>query len=160
MTAWIQGSLLFGLVKFFVCYLGLLYRLDNFLNTFCRQAFQTFNVRSFDYLSEALLILFAILIIFLIWFLFLYSRSSWRTSIFCLLTGTFILGLLFSNFSANPVMRSILNIELLSRFFYVILSRGFESMSLQAGAFLFALGLISLIRGIRAENSHDRGTNI
>jgi len=129
--------------------LGLLYWLDHFQNTFRRQAFQSFNVRSFVYLSEALLILFAILIIFLTWFLFVYSRSSWLTSIFCLLTGTFILGLLFSNFSANPVLRSILDFDPLARFLYVILNRGFESMTLQASAFVLVIGLIGLARRIR-----------
>jgi hypothetical protein len=138
--------------------LGLLYRLDNFLNTFRRQAFQSFNVRSFVYLSEALLIFFAILIIFLIWFLFVYSRQTWFTSFFCLLTGTFILGLLFSNFSANPVLRSILNLDLLERFFYVILNRGFESMTLQAGAFVLVIGLVGLACKIRETTSHDNGT--
>jgi hypothetical protein len=138
--------------------LGLLYWLDNFQNIFRRQAIQTFNMRPFVYLSGALLILFAILIIFLTWFLFVYSRSSWFTSIFCLLTGTFILGLLFSNFSANPVLRSILNLDPLARFLYVILSRGFESMTLQAGAFVFVIGLFGFVRKIRKTTSHENGT--
>jgi hypothetical protein len=100
-----------------VIILGLLYWLDNFQNTFRRQAVQTFNMRSFIYFSGGLLILFAVLIIFLTWFLLVCSRSSWLTSIFCLLTGTFILGLLFSNFSANPVLRSILDLDLLQDFY-------------------------------------------
>ena len=132
-----------------VVILGLLYWLGNFLITFRRHAIQTFDMRSFIYLSGALLILFAILILFLTWFLFVFSRSSWLTYIFCLLTGTFILGLLFSNFSANPVLRSILNLEPLARFLYVILSRGFESMTLQAGAFVSVFGLLGLVRKIR-----------
>jgi hypothetical protein len=132
-----------------VIILGLLYWLDNFQNTFRRQAIQTFDMRSFIYFSGVLLILFAILIIFLTWFLLVYSRSSWLTSIFCLLTGTFILGLLFSNFSANPVLRSILNIDPLARFLYVILRRGFESMTLQAGAFVLVIGLVGLVCKIR-----------
>ena len=132
-----------------VVILGLLYWLGNFLITFRRHAIQTFDMRSFIYLSGALLILFAILILFLTWFLFVFSRSSWLTYIFCLLTGTFILGLLFSNFSANPVLRSILNLEPLARFLYVILSRGFESMTLQAGAFVLVFGLFGLVRKIR-----------
>jgi len=137
--------------------LSLLYWLDNFLNTFRRQAIQTFNMRSFVYLSEALLILFAVLIIFLTWFLFVYSRLSWITFIFYLLTGTFILGLLFSNFSANPVLRSILNLDPLARFLYVILSRGFESMTLQASAFVLVIGLVGLVRKIREITLHENG---
>jgi hypothetical protein len=129
--------------------IGLFYWLDNFQNTFRRQAIQTFDMRSFIHFSGVLLILFAILIIFLTWFLLVYSRSSWLTSIFCFLTGTFILGLLFSNFSANPVLRSILNLDLLARFLYVILSRGFESMTLQAGAFVLVIGLVGLVCKIR-----------
>jgi len=74
------------------------------------------------------------------------------------LTGTFVLGLLFLNFSANPTLRSILSIDPLTRFLYVILSRGFESMTLQASAFIFAIGLIDLVRRIRTTTSHDNGT--
>ena len=120
--------------------LGLFYWLDNFLADFHRQAVQTFNMKSFVYFSGALLILFAILIIFLTWFLFVYSHSSWLTSIFCLLTGTFILGLLFSSFSANPFLRSIFNIKPLANLWYVISSRGFESMTLQGGLLFWFLG--------------------
>ena len=116
----IQKSRLTGPIVV-ILVLGLLYWLDNFQNTFRRQAIQTFNMRFFIYLSGTLLILFAILIIFLTWFLLVYSRSSWLTSTFYLLTGSFILGLLFSNFSPNPVLRSILNLDLLARFLYVIL---------------------------------------
>ncbi len=140
--------------------LGLLYWLDNIQITWRRQAIQTFTMKSFFYFSGALLILFAILIIFLIWILFVYSRSSWFTAIFCLLTGTFIIGLLFSNFSANPVLQSILNLDPLTRFWYVISGRGFESMTLQAGAFIFVIGLIDLVRRIRATTSHDSGTKL
>ena len=145
----IRNSKLIGPIVV-ILVLGLLYWLDNLQNTFRRHAVQTFNMRSFVYFSGALLILFAFLILFLTWFLFVYSRSSWLTSIFCLLTGTFILGLLFSNFSANPVLLSILNLDPLARFLYVILSRGFESMTLQAGAFVFVIGLIDIVRKIRA----------
>ena len=135
--------------------LGLLYWLDNFLNTFRRQAIQTFNMKSFVYFSGALLILFAFLILFLTWFLFVYSSQTWLTSIFCLLTGTFILGLLFSNFSTNPVLRSILNLDPFARIWYVISNRGFESMTLQAGAFIFVIGLVDIVRKIRATNASN-----
>ena len=155
----IQKSRLTGPIVV-ILILGLLYWLDNFLNTFRRQALQTFNMRAFIYLSEALLILFAVLIIFLTWFLFVYSHSSWLTSIFCMLTGTFILGLLFSNFSANPALRSILNFEPLANFLYVILSRGFESMTLQAGAFVLVIGMVGLVRKIRETTSHENGTKL
>ena len=155
----IQKSRLTGPIVV-ILILGLLYWLDNFLNTFRRQAIQTFDMRSFIYLSCALLILFAILILFLTWFLFVFSRSLWLTSTFCLLVGTFILGLLFSNFSANPFLRSILNIDPLSRFLYVILSRGFESMTLQAGAFVLVFGLVGLVRKIRETTSHNYGTKL
>ncbi len=153
----VQNSRLSGPVVM-ILVLGLLFWLDNFQNTFRRQAVQTFNMRSFIYLSEALLILFAVLIIFLTWFLLVYSRLSWLTSIFCLLIGTFILGLLFSNFSANSALRSILNIDPLAYFLYVILSRGFESMTLQAGAFVFVIGLVGLVRKIREITLHENGT--
>lgn len=143
-----------------VIILGLFYWLDNVQITWRRQAVQTFTMKSYFYFSGAILILFAILIIFLTWFLFVYSRSSWITSIFCLFTGTFILGLLFSNFSANPVLQSILNLDPLTRLWYVILSRGFESMTLQAGAFVFVIGLVGLVRKIRETTSHDNGTNL
>ena len=138
--------------------LSFLYWLDNFQNTFRRQAIQTFNMRSFVYLSGALLTLFAILIIFLSWFLLVYSRSTWLTSTFYLLTGAFILGLLFSNFSANPALRSILNLDPLARFLYVILNRGFESMTLQASAFVFVIGLFGFVRKIREIAFHENGT--
>ena len=141
-----------------VIILGLFYWLDNVQITWRRNAFQTFNVKPFFYFSGALLILFAMLIIFLIWFLLVHSKSSWITSFFCLLTGTFILGLLFSNFSANSVLRSILNLDPLSRFLYVILSRGFESMTLQAGAFVFVIGLFGFVRRIREITFHENGT--
>jgi len=141
-----------------VIILGLFYWLDNVQITWRRNAFQTFNVKPFFYFSGALLILFAMLIIFLIWFLLVHSKSSWITPFFCLLTGTFILGLLFSNFSANSVLRSILNLDPLSRFLYVILSRGFESMTLQAGAFVFVIGLFGFVRRIREITFHENGT--
>jgi len=116
-------------------------------------------MKSFYYFSSVLLIFFAILIIFLIWFLIVYSRPSWFASIYYLLTGTFILGLFFSGFSANPVLQSILNLDPLTRLWYVISSRGFESMTLQAGAFILVFGLIGLVCKIRETTSRNHGTN-
>jgi len=75
--------------------LGLLYWLDTVYISWRRQAFQTFNTKPFFYFTIALLILFAVLVIFLAWLLLVYSRPSWVALVFCLLAGTSILGLLF-----------------------------------------------------------------
>jgi len=124
----IRKSRLTGLIAVVIT-LGLLYWLDNVQITWRRHAFQTFNTKPFFYFTGALLILFAMLIIFLAWFLFVYFRSSWVTAVFCLLTGTCILGLLLSYFTANPVLRSILDLGALTGLLYVIFSRGFVSMT-------------------------------
>lgn len=155
----IRKSRLSGLVAV-VIILGLFYWLDNVQITWRRNAYQTFNVKPFFYFSGALLILFAMLIIFLTWFLFVYSKSSWLTSVFCLLTGNFILGFLFTNFSPNPTLQSILNLDPLTRLWYVISTRGFESMTLQAGAFVLVIGLVGLVRKIRETTLHENGTKL
>jgi len=141
-----------------VIILGLFYWLDNILITWHRHARDTFNRQPFYYFSGALLILFAMLMIFLTWFLFVYSRSSWLKSIFCLLTGTFIQLFLFSNFSPSPVLQSILSSGPLTIFWYTISSRGFESVTLQAGAFILVFGLVGLVCKIRETTSRDHGT--
>ena len=141
-----------------VIILGLLYWLDTVLISWRRQAFQTFNTKPFFYFAIALLILFAILVIFLAWLLLIYSQPSWVTLIFCLLTGTSILGLLFSYIAVPRPMGSLLNHPALAGPFYIISSRGFESITLQAGAFIFVIGLINLVRKIQAITSHDSGT--
>lgn len=132
-----------------VIILGLLYWLDKVQISWRRHAFQTFNIKPFFYFTIALLILYAILVIFLTWFLLVYSRSSWMTLIFCLLTGTFILGLLLSYITANPVLRSILSLGVLTGLVYVISSLGSASMMLQAGAFVLVIGLVGSVRKIR-----------
>ena len=153
----IQKSRLSGPIVV-ILVLGLLYWLDNFQNTFRRQAVQTFNMRSFFNFSGVMLILFAILIFFLIWFLFVYSRQTWLTSIFCLLTGTFILGLYFSYYPTIPVLSSIWNFEVFTRIFYLIPGLGSKSMTLQAGAFVLVIGLVGLVRKIREITFHENGT--
>ena len=141
-----------------VIILGLLYWLDTIQISWRRHAFQTFNIKPFFYFTIALLILFAMLVIFLTWFLFVYSRLSWVMPIFCLLTGTFLLGLLLSYITANPILRSILNLGALTGLVYVISSLGSASMMLQAGAFVLVIGLIDLVHKIQAITSHDSGT--
>ena len=141
-----------------VIILGLLYWLDTVLISWRRQAFQTFNTKPFFYFAIALLILFAILVIFLAWLLLIYSQPSWVTLIFCLLTGTSILGLLFSYIAVPRPMEPLLSHPALAGPFYVISGRGFEAMTLHAGAFIFIIGLIDLGRRIRAITSHDSGT--
>jgi len=88
----IRNSKLIGPIIVFIM-LGLLYWLDIILISWHRQAFQTFNIKPFFYFNIALLILFAIIVIFLAWLLLIYSQPSWVTLIFCLLTGSIILGL-------------------------------------------------------------------
>ena len=141
-----------------VIILGLLYWLDTVLISWRRQAFQTFNTKPFFYFTIALLILFAILVIFLAWLLLIYSQPSWVTLIFCLLTGTSILGLLFLYIALPRPMGALLRHPALTGPFYVISSRGLESMTLHAGAFIFVIGLIDMGRRIRAITSHDSGT--
>lgn len=150
--SWLTGPIAVVLI------LGLLYWLDNILIIWHRHARDTFNLQPFYYFSGGLLILFAMLMIFLTWFLFAYSRSSWFKSIFCTLTGTFILGLLFSNFSPSPVLQSILSFGPLTRLWYAISSRGFESVTLQAGAFILVIGLVGLVYKIRETPSREHGT--
>jgi len=77
----LTGSIVVTLV------LSLSYGLDNFLITYRSQAIPTFNMRSFVYPSGKLLILFAMLITFLAWFLSVYPKSSWLKSIFFLVIG-------------------------------------------------------------------------
>lgn len=133
-----------------VVVLGLLYWLDTVSISWRRQAFQTFNTKPFFYFTIALLILFAVLVIFLAWLLLVYSRPSWVTLIFCLIAGTSILGLLFSYIAAPRPMGPILNHPALTGPFYVISSLGSASMTLQAGAFVFVIGVIQFVRKIRA----------
>lgn len=145
----IRNSKLIGPVVV-ILILGLLYWLDNIQIAWRRQAFQTFNTKPFFYFTLALLILFAVLVIFLAWLLLVYSRPSWVTLIFCLLAGTSILGLLFSYIAAPRPMGPILSHPALTGLFYVISSLGSASMTLQAGAFVLVIGLVGLVRKMRA----------
>ena len=138
-----------------VSVLGLLYWLDTIYISWRRQAFQTFNTKPFFYFTIALLILFAILVIFLAWLLLIYSRPSWVMLIFYLLAGTSILGLLFSYTTVARPMGPILSHPALTGPFYVISSLGSKSMTLQAGAFVFVFGLIDLVRKILEILQHD-----
>lgn len=140
--------------------LGLLYWLDNFRIVWQRQAFQTFNTKPFFYFAIVLLILFAILVIFLVWLLLIYSRPSWVTIVFCLLAGTSILGLLFLFIAAPRPMGPILDHIALAGPFYVISSLVSASMTLQAGAFIFVIGLINLARRLRATTLYNRGSKL
>ena len=71
------------------------------------------------------------------------------TIVFCLLAGTSILGLLFLFIAAPRPMGPILDRPALAGPFYVISSLVSASMTLQAGAFIFVIGQIDLIRRIR-----------
>jgi len=132
-----------------VIILGLLYWLDTIQISWRRIAFQTFNPKPFFYFNIALLILYAVLVIFLAWLLLIYSRPSWVTIVFCLLVGTSVLGLLFSFIAAPRPMGPILDHPALAGPFNVISSLISASMTLQAGAFIFVIGLIDLVRKIR-----------
>ena len=155
----IRNSKLIGPITV-VTILGLLYWLDIILISWRKQAFQTFNIKPFFYFNIALLILFAILVIFLAWLLLIYSQSSWVTPIFCLLTGTIILGPQVIFIAPPGFIAPILNHPAITVLFYAISGRGFESIPLHAGVFVLVIGLIGLVRKIRETTSQDNGTNL
>ena len=132
-----------------VSILGLLYWLDAILISWRRQAFQTFNVKPFFYFNIAILILFAFLVIFLAWLLLVHSQPSWVTIVFCLLPSTSILGFQVLFIAAPRPMAPVLSHPAFAVPFYAISGRGFESLTLHAGAFIFVIGLIDLVRKIQ-----------
>jgi hypothetical protein len=155
----IRNSKLIGPITV-VIILGLMYWLDIILISWRRQAFQTFNIKPFFYFNIALLILFAILVIFLAWLLLIYSQPSWVTLVFCLLTDTIILGLQVFFIAPPGFLASILNHPAITVGFYAISGRGFESITLRAGAFVLVIGLVSLFCKIRETISQNNGTNL
>jgi hypothetical protein len=103
-------------------------------------------MKPFLYFTFALPVVFAVLIIFLSWLLLVHFKPMWVTLIFCLLVGAGLVGLAFSLVAVNPILSPIVNSMALTGLRRVIFDLGSGSITLQAGAFVSAIGLINLIR--------------
>ena len=138
-----------------VIILGLLYGLDMVRISWRRQADQAFDTTTFNYFVFVLPVVFAILIIFLAWFLLVFFRPSWVTLVFCLLVGAGIQGFVFPLIAAAPILSPLANSPAFTGLRTVLYDLGTGSMTLQAGAFILVIGLTDLARKISTTTQHN-----
>ena len=153
-TIEVRKSKLTGLVAVIVI-IGLLYSLDMVRISWRRQAYQTFNTTTFNYFVFVLPIIFAVLAIFLSWFLLVYSKPTWLTLSVCLLVGAGILGFVFPLITTTPILSPLAKGTAFIGLRTVIYDLGSGSMTLQVGAFVLVIGLIDLARKILATTRHN-----
>lgn len=145
----VRKSQFLGVVAI-VSILALAYWLDMLTVSWRRQARAEFNLQPFLVFYFMLPIIFIILAVFLSWLLLVYLRSTWVTIGLCLLIGINFVVFTASIVSANPILSQIVNgtgFFLLNRGVHAL---GTGSMTFQVEALLLVIGVIDLIRVLRA----------
>jgi len=136
--------------------LGLAYWLDVVTNSWRRQARAEFNMQPFLLFYFLLPLIFAILAIFLSWLLLVHFKSTWVTLTLCLLIGINFVVIAASIVSRNLILSQIVNSTGFALINRGVLAIGNESMMFQMEAVILVIGLINLIRTIKASTPKSR----
>jgi len=136
--------------------LGLAYWLDVVTNSWRRQARAEFNMQPFLLFYFLLPLIFAIHAIFLSWLLLVHFKSTWVTLTLCLLIGINFVVIAASIVSRNLILSQIVNSTGFALINRGVLAIGNESMMFQMEAVILVIGLINLIRTIKASTPKSR----
>jgi len=136
--------------------LGLAYWLDMVTNSWRRQARAEFNMQPFLLFYFLLPLIFAILAIFLSWLLLVRFKSTWVTLTLCLLIGINFVVIAASIVSRNSILSQIVNSTGFALINRGVLAIGNGSMMFQMEAVILVIGVINLIRTIKASTPKSR----
>ena len=133
-----------------VAVFGMLYWLDTVHVKWQRQIHQTREIITNNFFTFAIPAIVVLVVVFLAWFLLIYSKPTWLLLISCFFIGISDLFFISPLATTLPTLTSLTNNLIFTGISNTFHNLGYRSTTVQVGSFVLGVGFIILIQKLTA----------